>query len=115
MRQQHLQLEQLLLPPDAPLSRFGEITMPADRAHYFRQGNSIRLHQVRKVRLPEIEPDPFEGKIPCNARGRRYDRIYRVYQQENGLFLGTGYLDEEHKVLKADKVFMALNEPKKKK
>ena len=110
-----LQLEQLLLPPDAPLSRFGEITMPADRAHYFRQGNSIRLHQVRKVRLPEIEPDPFEGKIPCNARGRRYDRIYRVYQQENGLFLGTGYLDEEHRVLKADKVFMALNEPKKKK
>ena len=110
-----LQLEQLLLPPDAPLLRFGEITMPADRAHYFRQGNSIRLHQVRKVRLPEIEPDPFEGKIPCNARGRRYDRIYRVYQQENGLFLGTGYLDEEHRVLKADKVFMALNEPKKKK
>ena len=96
------QLEGMLLPPDQPLHRFGEVTMPADRAKYFRQGNSIRLYQVRKVSPPRIEVDPLTGEIPCNARGRRYDRIYRVYQQENGLFLGTGYEDPGQKVLKAD-------------
>ena len=106
------QLEGMLLAPDQPLHRFGEVTMPADRAKYFRQGNSIRLYQVRKVTPPRIEVDPLTGEIPCNARGRRYDRIYRVYQQENGLFLGTGYEDPGQKVLKADKVFTALNQPK---
>lgn len=108
------QLEGMLLAPDQPLHRFGEVTMPADRAKYFRQGNSIRLYQVRKVSPPRIEVDPLTGEIPCNARGRRYDRIYRVYQQENGLFLGTGYEDPGQKVLKADKVFTALNQPKNK-
>lgn len=106
-------LEDLLLPTDAPLTHFGEVRMPADRAHYFRQGNSIRLHQITKHSQPQIQADPVTGQIPCNARGRRYDRIYRVYQQENGMFLGTGYEDTEQRVLKADKVFAALNEPKK--
>ena len=109
-----LNLEDLLLPTDAPLRYFGELTMPADRAHYFRQGNSIRLRQVHKRQEPRITADPLTGEIPCNARGRRYDRIYRVYQQENGMFLGTGYEDREQGVLKADKVFTALNQPKKK-
>ena len=107
-------LEDLLLPPDAPLGAFGEIRMPADRARYFRQGNSIRLRQVQKCAQPLVQPDALTGETPCNARGRRYDRIYRVYQKENGLFLGTGFEDIENGVLKADKVFMALNEPKKK-
>lgn len=108
-----LRLEDHLIPPDAPLTHFGEVRMPEDRAHYFRQGNSIRLHQVKRIAMPDIAADAVSGEIPCNARGRSYDRIYRVYQQENGLFLGTGYWDEEQRVLKADKVFMALNEPKK--
>lgn len=106
------ELEKRLLAPDAPLTRFGEVRMPADRARYFRQGNSIRLYQISKLSEPKIQPDPLSGRIPCNARGRRYDRIYRVYQKDNGLFLGTGYEDIEEGVLKADKVFMALNEPK---
>lgn len=109
------QLEDLLIPTDAPLTHFGEVTMPEDRAHYFRQGNSIRLHQVSFRRAPEIPADPLTGEIPRNARGRRYDRIYRVYQQENGMFLGTGYEDRGQRVLKADKVFTALNEPKQNK
>ena len=105
-------LSSRLLPADWPLSRFGEITMPADRAKYFRQGNSIRLYQTKILRMPEVGEDPLTGRIPCNARGRSYDRIYRVYQEETGDFLGTGYRDDEQGILKADKVFMALNEPK---
>lgn len=108
-------LEEMLLSPDQPLHRFGEIVMPEDRAKYFRQGNSIRLYQVRKTAMPRIEVNPLTGEIPCNARRRSYDRIYRVYQQENGLFLGTGCEDLQEGVLKADKVFQALNEPKNQK
>ena len=107
-------LEELLIPADSVLTHFGKVMMAADRAHYFRQGNSIRLHQLQKVCDPGISEDPLKGEIPRNARGRRYDRIYRVYQKEDGLFLGTGYEDLEQGVLKADKVFKALNEPKKK-
>lgn len=106
-------LEELLLPTDAPLTHFGRMSMPAERARYFRQGNSIRLHQVKFLEPSHVEPDPLTGSIPCNARGRRYDRIHRVYQQEDGMFLGTGYEDRGRKELRADKVFTALNEPKK--
>lgn len=106
-------LESLLLPADGPLKHFGKAVMPQERARYFRQGNSIRLHQISFESRPQISPDPRTGEIPCNARGRSYDRIYRVYQKEDGLFLGTGYEDRENRVLKADKVFTALNEPKK--
>ncbi len=108
------QLGSMVLPPDQPLHRFGELTMPEDRAKYFRQGNSIRLRQVRINSRPQVELDPLTGQIPRNARGRSYDRIYRVYRREDGLFLGTGYEDRDEGVLKADKVFAALNEPKNK-
>lgn len=107
-------LESKLLPADWPLSHFGKLTMPADRAHYFRQGNSIRMYQTKILCAPDVDSDSLTGQIPCNARGRSYDRIYRVYQQETGDFLGTGYEDREKGILKADKVFMALNEPKNK-
>ena len=107
-------LESKILPADWPLCHFGKLTMPADRAHYFRQGNSIRMYQTKIICPPDVEKDPLTGEIPCNARGRSYDRIYRVYQEETGDFLGTGYEDREKGILKADKVFMALNQPKNK-
>ena len=47
------------------------------------------------------------GEIPLNARGRRYDRIYRVYEEGSKLFLGIGFEDREKGLLKADKVFAA--------
>ena len=46
--------------------------------------------------------------------GPRTQKAVQLFQKENGLFLGTGYEDPGQKVLKADKVFMALNEPKNK-
>ena len=93
------ELERLLLPADEALVHFGRITMPAERAEYFRMGNSIWLTQVKI----EEETDPEVMGLK-NARGRDYSLIYRVYEEESGEFLGTGYLDAEEGRLKADKV-----------
>ena len=93
------QLEDLLLPVDQPLVHFGKVTMPSDRAAFFRKGNSIWLSQV----TVNAEADPeISGRK--NARGRDYSRICKVYEEETGLFLGTGYIDFEEGKLKADKV-----------
>ncbi|MCQ2545448.1 MAG: tRNA pseudouridine(55) synthase TruB [Clostridia bacterium] len=106
------ELEKLFLKPDYPLIHFGEVTMPSDRADYFSRGNSIWWSQLKVISKPDLEVlletgrAAGTGKIPENARGRRYDCIYRVYQEETGEFLGTGYYDKEENKLKADKVFV---------
>ena len=94
------ELEGMLLPSDWPLVHFGKITMPAERAEYFRMGNSIWLTQTKI----EEETDPQVAGLR-NARGRDYSLIYRVYEEETGEFLGTGYIDTKENRLKADKVF----------
>ena len=106
-------LEEKLLAPDHPLRHFGALTLNADRADYYRKGGIVRLKQVKITERPSVMPDPLTGKIPVNARGRRYDRIYRVYQEDDGAFLGTGYTDTDNGLLRADKVFTALNGPVK--
>lgn len=93
------QLEGMLLPADEALVHFGKIVMPLDRAEYFRMGNSVWLTQIRI----EEETDPqIMGQK--NARGRDYSLIYKVYEEETGIFLGTGYIDTEEGRLKADKI-----------
>ena len=94
------QLEGMLLPVDEALVHFGKITMPAERAEYFRMGNSIWMTQVKV----ETETDPEVAGL-VNARGRDYSLIYRVYEAETGEFLGTGFIDTKEGRLKADKVF----------
>ncbi len=96
------ELESLLLPVDNALVHFGKAVMPAERAEYFRMGNSIWLTQIKI----EEETDPAVAGLK-NARGRDYSLIYRVYEEETGSFLGTGYMDLEEGRLKADKVFAA--------
>ena len=93
------QLEGMLLPPDEALVHFGRITMPIDRAEYFRMGNSVWLKQVK---IEEETDSEIAGQK--NARGRDYSLIYKVYEEETGIFLGTGYIDTEEGRLKADKV-----------
>ena len=93
------ELERLLLPADWPLVHFGRILMPAERAEYFRMGNSVWLTQVKI----EEETDP-EVMGLRNARGRDYSLIYKVYEEETGEFLGTGFIDTREGRLKADKV-----------
>ena len=95
------ELEQMLLPVDEVLVHFGRITMPAERAEYFRKGNSIWMTQV----TVEDETDPEVAGLQ-NARGRDYALIYKVYEAETGEFLGTGYIDNETGRLKADKVLI---------
>ena len=51
-------------------------------------------------------PDPDVTGL-VNARGRDYSLIYKVYEEETGEFLGTGFLDQKEGRLKADKVFAA--------
>ncbi|MDO4833737.1 MAG: tRNA pseudouridine(55) synthase TruB [Bacillota bacterium] len=96
------QLERLLLPSDYPLVHFGKLMMPEGRAEYFSRGNSIRWNQVRVIK----KPDEF-CKSRRNGRGRNYEYIYRVYCEDTGEFLGTGFYDEKEKRLKADKIFVS--------
>ena len=96
------QLEGMLLPADEALVHFGKITIPAERAAYFRMGNSVWMTQVEVTE----ETDPEVAGLK-NARGRDYALIYRVYEAETGEFLGTGYIDTTEGRLKADKVFAA--------
>lgn len=96
------QLERLLLPSDYPLVHFGKVTMPRDRADYFSRGNSIWWSQIKVLK----EPDEFCAGNR-NARGRDYACIYKVYQEDTGEFLGTGFFDKKENKLKADKVFVS--------
>ena len=105
-------LEAMLLPSDYPLVHFGRVTMKPDRADYFSRGNSIRWRQIGVEAEPDVEAllesgrSAGTGEIPLNARGRAYNLIYKVYEQETGVFLGTGYYDRDAGELKADKVFV---------
>ena len=107
------ELERLLLPGDYPLVHFGKVTMPQDRADYFSRGNSIWWNQLKVVSEPdgdellETGRAACNGRMPKNARGRDYDCIYKVYQENTGEFLGTGFYDRSQGLLKADKVFVA--------
>lgn len=96
------EIEKLLLPSDYPLIHFGSVTMAEDRADYFSRGNSIWWSQIKVKEEPD---DICRGHL--NARGREYDYIYKVYQEDTGEFLGTGYFDKKENKLKADKVFVS--------
>ncbi len=98
------EIEAYLLPVDYPLIHFGKCTMPKDRALYFASGNSIRWHQVTVTKEPQRE---LSGR---NSRQTAYNQMYCVYEKESGLFLGTGYYNEEEKTLKADKIFVTRQE-----
>ncbi|MDD4200422.1 MAG: tRNA pseudouridine(55) synthase TruB [Eubacteriales bacterium] len=106
------ELGRLLLPSDYPLVHFGELTMPSDRAAFFSRGNSIWWNQIKMIREPDMVAllescrTAGTGRMPENSRGRKYDRIYKVYQEDTGEFLGTGYYDADEDKLKADKVFV---------
>jgi tRNA pseudouridine55 synthase len=95
-------IEKYVLDVDYPLVHFGKVEMSEDRAKYFRMGNSIWPSQVNIAETPD--PD-VTGLV--NARGRDYSLIYKVYEEETGEFLGTGFLDQKEGRLKADKVFAA--------
>lgn len=105
-------LEKLLIPSDYPLTRLGRVTINSDRADYFSRGNSVRWSRVNVCELPDVEALLESGRaagtgtMPMNARGRGYDLIYRVYEENTGEFLGTGYYDVKADELKADKVFI---------
>ena len=98
------EIEAYLLPVDYPLIHFGKCTMPKDRALYFASGNSIRWHHVTVTKEPQRE---LSGR---NSRQTAYNQMYCVYEKESGLFLGTGYYNEEEKTLKADKIFVTRQE-----
>lgn len=93
------QVDKMLIPTDLPLVNLGKITMNKDRTRYFSMGNSIRWHQVKKIYEPS-----YKGEMK-NHRGVPYRNLYKVYQQETGEFLGTGYYDKRENLLKADKIF----------
>ncbi len=105
-------LENLLIPPDYPLVNLGEVSINEDRTSFFSRGGAIRWNQVRVEKEPDVEAlresgrSGETGSIPCNARGRSYEFIYKVYQQETREFLGIGYYDEAAGEMKADKVFI---------
>lgn len=99
-------LEERILPPDAPLKAFGKVILSPARAEYFRRGNGTPWKQVFVEKEPLISPDPLTGEIPLNARGRSYDKIYRVYEEGTDSFLGTGFRDESQRRLRADKVLV---------
>ena len=105
-------LEKLLIPSDYPLTRLGSVTINSDRAAYFSRGNSIRWSQVNVCGRPDADAllesgrAAGTGQMPQNARGRGYDLIYKVYEENTGEFLGTGYYDVKADELKADKVFI---------
>lgn len=103
-------IEKYVMPVDRPLVHFHKAVMKADRAKYFASGNSIRWHQVQ---IEEISDDDM-AEIPSayinGGDGEERRQLYRVYRQEDGRFLGTGYYCREENVLKADKIFVTRQE-----
>ncbi|MDD6310998.1 MAG: tRNA pseudouridine(55) synthase TruB [Firmicutes bacterium] len=107
------ELEAIMIPADYPLVSLGSVEISEERAVYFSRGNSIWWTQVKETMKPDYDAlretgkSGEDGDIPVNHRGRRYDLIYKVYQEGTGQFLGTGYLDKDENRLKADKVFIS--------
>lgn len=97
---EHDEIEKYVFPVDYPLVHFKRAELKKDRAVYFISGNSIRWNQVKTGFEEDSQETP--EKVPHVK--------YRVYQKENGKFLGVGYYDEEKKELKADKIFVTRQE-----
>lgn len=95
------EIEQYVLDVDRPLVHFGKVEMKADRAAYFRMGNSIRWNQVQELDCPKVQDAALKNK-----RGRSYNTLYCVYEAGTGVFLGTGYHDKKENLLKADKILV---------
>lgn len=105
------EIEKYMMPMDRPLVHFHKAVMKADRAKYFAGGNSIRWNQIK---IEELSDDAMED-IPFaveNAEEGADERrqLYKVYRQEDGMFLGTGYYCRKENVLKADKIFVTRQE-----
>lgn len=95
------EIEKYVLDTDRPLIHFGKIVMNADRARYFSMGNSIRWNQIKVTEEPKVTDESLKNK-----RGRSYSTLYSVYRSDTGQFLGTGYHDEDERLLKADKILV---------
>lgn len=87
-------MENYIFPVDYPLIHFSRAELKRDRAVYFASGNSIRWSQVNAGINTETEDK----------------KKYKVYQAENGKFLGIGYYNREKDELKADKIFVTRQE-----
>ena len=87
-------MENYVFPVDYPLIHFSRAELKRDRAVYFASGNSIRWSQVNAGINTETEDK----------------KKYKVYQAENGKFLGIGYYNREKDELKADKIFVTRQE-----
>lgn len=89
------EIENYVVAVDYPLVHFARAELRRDRAVYFVSGNSIRWSQVR---CSGAEAGPEDGKK------------YKVYQKEDGRFLGIGYYDMAKDELRADKIFITRQE-----
>lgn len=105
------EIEKYIMPVDKPLVHFHKAVMKADRAKYFASGNSIRWNQIKTEELSDdaMSDIPFAAENTADGLQERR-QLYKVYRQEDGMFLGTGYYCHEENVLKADKIFVTRQE-----
>lgn len=95
-------IEQLLFPADYPLIHFGEGTVDRHGAKWFVNGGWLELRRVNISKRPEFEATDETTPIPVKDI---YRKMYNIYENENRIFLGTAYYDEEKKMLVPDKIF----------
>ena len=95
-------IEQLLFPADYPLIHFGEGTVDRHGAKWFVNGGWLELRRVNISKRPEFEDTDETTPIPVKDI---YRKMYNIYENENRIFLGTAYYDEEKKMLVPDKIF----------
>lgn len=86
-----------LLPVDYPLTHFGKINIPENRAAWFSNGGFLRDAEVEIMRQPKA------GYATKHIRAREgLDRSYCVYSKER--FLGVALYDDKKRIYTADKV-----------
>lgn len=95
-------IERLLFPADYPLIHFGEGTVDRHGAKWFVNGGWLELRRVNISKRPEFEATDETPPIPVKDI---YRKMYNIYENENRIFLGTAYYDEEKKMLVPDKIF----------
>jgi tRNA pseudouridine55 synthase len=96
------EINEFIIDVDYPLTHFGKAILDDNRVKWFCDGGYVNARQVTIVCIPEYKEKQAHIEIRDEFRN-----AYNIYtkKDEQELFLGVAFYDEETNEFKADKVF----------
>lgn len=113
-------LMEYVFPLDYPLTNFGEVVVKKDVARKFIDGWHLSYNEVNVKKEPSyimpIEKEELRDAVPTSSSNHHgsypglkvhpeYKKAYKIYDEE-GVFLGVAFHNDQYKKLVADKVLV---------